>query len=123
MSYRAYYPKRGDLIHMTFLPTAGHEMADRQYAFVLSAASYSRKSAMAVVCVITSRVRGGPFEVAVPPDPLPPKAGIGKVQSVILADSVRQVDYRKRESVFVAAAPRALVNAVLDKLLAVLEDD
>ena len=31
VSYRAYTPNRGDLIHVNFSPSAGHEMADRHY--------------------------------------------------------------------------------------------
>jgi len=98
-------------------------MADRHYALVLSPLSYNRKSRMAVVCAITSRVRGWPLEVRLPPDLLPPKAGVGAVISVVVADAVRQVDYREREISFVAEAPRAVVDEVLDRLLAVLEDD
>lgn len=123
MSYRAYHPKRGDLVHLNFSPSSGHEMADRHYALVLSASAYNRKAGMAVVCAITSRVRGGPFEVAVPSGLLPPKSGVGVVSSVIVADAVRQVDYREREIAFVKAAPRELVEEVLDRLLAVLEDE
>ena len=51
------------VVHLNFSPSAGHEMADRHCALVLSPASYNRKSGMAIVCAITSRVRGGPFEV------------------------------------------------------------
>ena len=29
MSHRTYVPRRGDLIHMNFSPSAGHEMAGR----------------------------------------------------------------------------------------------
>ncbi|HEY7120857.1 MAG TPA: type II toxin-antitoxin system PemK/MazF family toxin [Tepidisphaeraceae bacterium] len=123
MSYRTYHPKRGDLVHLNFSPSAGHEMADRHYALVLSPASYNRKSGMAIVCAITSRARGGPFEVQLPPGLLPPKAGVGAVSSVIVADAVRQVDYRERETALVATAPRDVVEEVLDKLLAVLEGD
>jgi mRNA interferase MazF len=123
VSYRSYTPKRGDLVHLNFSPSAGHEMADRHYALVLSPLSYNRKSRMAVVCAITSRVRGWPLEVRLPPDLLPPKAGVGAVTSVVVADAVRQVDYREREIAFVAEAPRAVVDEVLDRLLAVLEDD
>jgi mRNA interferase MazF len=123
MSYRAYHPKRGDFVHVNFSPSAGHEMADRHYALVLSPASYNRKSGMAVVCAITSRVRGGPFEVAVPVGLLPDKKGVGAVTSVIVADSVRQIDYREREAAFVVTAPRALVEDVLDRLFAVLEEE
>jgi mRNA interferase MazF len=123
MSFRAYHPKRGDLVHLNFSPSAGHEMADRHYAIVLSPASYNRKTGMVVVCAITSRARGGPFEVDVPPGLLPEKRGVGLVTSVILTDAVRQVDYRERETALVSAAPRALVEEVLDRLFAVLEED
>jgi mRNA interferase MazF len=123
VSYRAYHPKRGDLVHLNFSPSAGHEMADRHYGLVLSPASYNRKRGMAIVCAITSRVRGGPFEVALPPGLLPEKKGVGAVDSVVVADAVRQVDYRERETEFVTAAPREVVEEVLDKLLAVLEDE
>jgi mRNA-degrading endonuclease toxin of MazEF toxin-antitoxin module len=78
---------------------------------------------MAVVCGITRRVRGSSFEVALPDELLPPKANVGPVKSVILSDAVRQVDYRERECAFVAAAPKAVVEEVLDKLFAVLEED
>jgi mRNA interferase MazF len=122
VSYRSYTPKRGDLVHMNFSPSSGHEMADRHYALVLSADSYNKRARMAVVCPITSKVRGWPFEVMLPVGLLPPKKGLGEVDSVIVADAVRQVDYREREMAFVAAAPRKVVEEVLDKLLAVLED-
>jgi mRNA interferase MazF len=123
MSFRAYHPRRGDLVHLNFSPSAGHEMADRDYALVLSPASYNRKTGMAVVCAITSRTRGGPFEVELPPGLLPDKRGVGPITSVILTDAVRQVDYRERETAFVTTAPRALVEEVLDRLFAVLEED
>jgi mRNA interferase MazF len=123
VSYRAYHPKRGDLVHLNFSPSAGHEMADRHYALVLSPATYSRKTGMAIVCAITSRVRGGPFEVAVPSGLLPLKAGVGGVRSVIVSDAVRQVDYREREAAFVATAPREVVDEVLDRLLAAMEEE
>jgi len=108
---------------MNFSPSAGHEMADRHYAIVLSALSYNRKSRMAVVCAITSRARGWPFEVELPANLLPPKQGVGAVNSVIVADAVRPVDYHEREIAFIAEAPRAVVEEVLDKLLAVLEEE
>jgi mRNA interferase MazF len=123
MSYRSYIPKRGDLVHMNFSPSAGHEMADRHYALVMSPESYNRKSRMAVVCAITSRVHGWPFEVELPAGLLPHKAGVGAVRSVIVADAVRQIDHREREIQPIAAAPREVVEEVLDKLLTVLEDD
>jgi hypothetical protein len=54
---------------------------------------------------------------------LPPKAGVGDVNSVVVSDAVRQFDFREREMAFVAKAPRQIVDEVLDKLLTVLEED
>ena len=122
VGYRTYVPKRGDLVHMNFSPSSGHEMADRHYALVISADAYNRKARMALVCPITSHARGWPYEVAVPKGLLPAKKGIGAVDSVVLADALKQVDYREREVEFVASGPRELVEEVLDKLLTVVEE-
>jgi len=123
MSYRTYLPKRGDLVHLNFSPSRGHEMADRHYALVISAESYNRRSRMAIVCPITSRVRGWPFEVELPTGLLPAKRGDAETASVIVADAVRQIDYRERETEFVAIAPQEVVEEVLDKLMVVCEEE
>ena len=122
MSYRAYFPKRGDLVHLNFSPSAGHEMADRHYALVLSNDQYNKRTGMAIVAPITSRIRGWPFEVPVPPGLLPDKKGAA-VKSILHADIARHVDFREREMTFINSAPRELVEEVLDKLLTVLEAD
>src|SRR5215217_364177 len=108
---------------MNFSPSSGHEMADRHYALVISASTYNRKTRMAVVCPVTSRVHGWPWEVEINPGLLPPKKGVGEVTSVVVADAVRQVDYRELEMAFVATAPRDVLEEVLDKLLALLEEE
>jgi mRNA interferase MazF len=122
-SYRTYVPKRGDLVHMNFSPSSGHEMADRHYALVLSAHGYNRKSRMAIVCPITSHPRDWPYEVPVPAGLLPEKKGVGKVESVVLSDGVKQVDYREREVEFVAEGPKELVEEVLDQMLTAVEEE
>ncbi len=123
MSHRFYHPSRGDLVHINFSPSAGHKMADRHYAIVLSPLEYNRKSGMAIVCAITSRIRGGPFEIEVPAGLLPEKKGVGAVRSVIVADAVRQVDYRERECAFISSVLPHFVEDVVDRLFAVLEDE
>jgi len=122
VSYRAYVPKRGDLVHMNFSPSAGHELADRHYALIISQSAYSSKSGMAIVCGITSHPRGWPFEVLLPAGLLPDKKGVGLVSSVILADAIRQIDYRHREMEFVATCPREVIEDVLDKLYTITEE-
>jgi mRNA interferase MazF len=122
MSFRTYVPKRGDLVHLNFSPSAGHEMADRHYALVLSRDEYNNRTGMAYVVPITSRIRGWPFEVPLPAGLLPDKHGAGIVKSILHADVARHVDYREREMAFVNRAPPELVEEVLDLLLEVLQE-
>ena len=123
MSYRAYTPERGDIIHLNSSPSAGHEMAGRHYALVVSATSYNKRAKMALVCPITSRVRGWPFEVKVPAGLLPAKRNVGEVSSVIITDAVRQMDFRQRDAEFIAKAPKDIVEQVVDMIFATMEPD
>ncbi len=61
-----YVPGRGDLIWLTFRPQAGREQSGRRPALVLSPVDYNGRSGLAVVCPVTSRAKGYPFEVQVP---------------------------------------------------------
>jgi mRNA interferase MazF len=82
----AFVPDTGDLLWLTFDPQAGHEQAGRRPALVLSPRIYNAKSSLALVCPITNRVKGYPFEVAV-------AAGKGTT-GVILADHVKSIDWK-----------------------------
>ncbi len=79
---------------------------------------------MAIVCMITSTVRGYPYEVAVPPDLLPLKKEWGRVSSVIIADSVqdRLTIANARRNLYPALRSESLVEEVLDRLLTALEE-
>jgi mRNA interferase MazF len=121
MAYRTYVPERGDIVHLNFSPSAGHEMAGPHYALVLSPDLYNRKSEMCLLVPITNRIRGGPFEVPLPKGILPPKSDTGEVDSVILSDAVRQVDYRERSATKVGSCPRATIDAVIEQTLAILD--
>ncbi len=101
-------PERGDLVWLDFDPQAGHEQAGRRPALVLSPAAYHNRTRLAVVCPITTRVKGFPFEV-----PLP--AGL-PVSGVILADHVKSVDRAARQLEVAGQAPESVVQEVLAKL-------
>lgn len=94
-------------------------MAGPHYALILSDRDYARVTGYALACPITSHPREWPFEVAVPRGLLPPKAGLA-VDSVILADAVRQIDFRERSASFVAKASPEVVAAVLARVAALL---
>lgn len=75
---------------------------------MLSPAAYNGKVGLALLCPITSQVKGYPFEVAVPP-------GFG-LAGVILADQVKSLDWRRRSTTVVGALPSETVAAVLRKI-------
>ena len=105
-------PERGDLIWLSFTPQSGREQAGRRPALVVSPSTYNSKVGLALVCPITSRVKGYPFEVALPE--------VGPVPGVVLADQLRSLDWRSREAELIAKAPTAVVERVLQLVGALL---
>lgn len=110
----AYVPERGDVVWMTFSPQAGHEQAGRRPAVVLSPSRYNVRVGLALVCPITTRAKGYPFEVAIP-------SGLD-VTGVVLADQVKSLDWRARHAEFSCSLPVATTNGVLRKAARLLSD-
>ncbi|MBN1947319.1 MAG: endoribonuclease MazF [Bradymonadales bacterium] len=111
----SYVPERGDVVWLSFTPRAGHEQAGRRPALVLSPHVYNGKVGLAIVCPITSHVKGYPFEV-----PLP--SGLS-VSGVVLADQLKSLDWRQRNAELIVRIPVGVVAQVLDRLEVLLFDD
>lgn len=94
--------ERGDIVWLEFTPTKGHEQSGRRPALVLSPKEYNEKTNLALVCPITSKAKGYPFEV-----PL-----TGKIHGVILADQLRSVDWNERRAERAGKASPATVERV-----------
>lgn len=107
-----WVPERGDVVWVDMDPQVGHEQSGRRPALVLSPARYNARAGLAVVCPITSRVKGYPFEVSIP-DGLP-------VSGVVLSDQARSVDWRLRRAEFGCAAPSECVDEAAIKLTRLL---
>jgi mRNA interferase MazF len=105
---RRYVPSRGDVVWISFHPHAGHEQAGRRPALVLSPASYNGKVGLALLCPITSQVKGYPFEVSIPPG--------SKVSGVVLSDQVKSLDWRARKAELLCRVPYRATLEVLEKL-------
>jgi mRNA interferase MazF len=108
----AFVPGGGELIWLTFDPQAGHEQAGRRRAVVLSPKSYNLKSGLALVCPVTSQIKGYPFEVPVP-------SGCG-ADGVILADHVKSLDWKARRAERIGRVPTSTLNEVLARLAPLL---
>jgi mRNA interferase MazF len=108
----AYIPQRGDIVWITFNPQTGHEQAGRRPALVLSPAAYNDRVGLAILCPITSRVKGYPFEVLIP-------EGM-EIQGAILSDQVKSLDWRARRAELGCTLPPRTVEEVLRKLSTLL---
>ncbi len=75
-------PRRGDIITVDLNPTRGREQKGVRPALVISRDEFNTKTGTAIICPITSRVRGGPFEITVAGE---------KTSGVILVNQVRTV--------------------------------
>ena len=111
----SYVPKRGDLVWLTFDPQVGHEQARRRPAFVLSPEAYNRKTSLFLACPVTSRVKGYPFEVALP-------AGL-PVSGVILADQIKSLDWKVRKARFAAKVTSEVIEDVVALILPLIDEE
>jgi mRNA interferase MazF len=101
-------PVRGDVVWIEMAPAVGHEQTGRRPAVVVTQASYNSTVGLAIVCPITSQVKGYPFEV-----PLPDGLGI---EGVVLADQARCCDWRGRGATLACHLPDSVTDAVLQRL-------
>lgn len=123
MARQSYTPDRGHLVHLNLSPSAGRELTGPHYALVLSSKSYNRATGLVICVAITSRIRGGPFEVLLPAGHLPAKAGAGEVDSVILCDALRQLDYRERSMELIGKCPGSLLDEVTLRALSLIDPE
>ena len=108
-------PQRGDIVWIDRQPQAGPEQAARRPALVLSPASYNGKVGLALLCPVTSRLKGNPFEVVLPEDL--------SVTGAVLADQVKSLDWRAHRAEVACVAPPGVVRDVQVRIRALLEDE
>jgi mRNA interferase MazF len=85
---RSYVPDSGDIVWISFDPQAGREQAGHRPAVVLSPAAYNAKTSLMVCCPMTTQIKNYPFEVVIS----------AEKSSVVLADQIKSVDWRKRRA-------------------------
>jgi mRNA interferase MazF len=108
-----YCPDAGDLVWIDLDPTRGHEQSGHRPAIVLTPREYNVRSGLCIMCPITSRARGYPFEVAL--------SQAHAISGVILADQVRSVSWEKRYVKMAGAASIELLDEVRERLAVLLQ--
>lgn len=105
----SYVPHRGDVIWIDLDPRVGHEQSGKRPALVISADISNVR--LAVICPITSRVKGLLFET--------PLVGT-KTHGVVLAIHVRSIDFSSRGAKFIERVPKQLVDDVAKKVSVII---
>lgn len=105
---KLWVPERGEAIWIDMDPQAGHEQRGRHPAMVLSPSQYNGKVGLALLCPITSHIKGYPFEVLLPDD--------HDLHGVVLSDQVKSLDWRARRAEVIRPLPQSVVKEVLSKL-------
>lgn len=103
----SYVPDRGDIVWIQMNPQAGREQAGHRPAFIVSPKVYNGKVGLALMCPITSKQKGYPFEV---------KVDGHTTKGVVLADQVKSLDWRARGVRFEERADDNTIAEVLAKI-------
>ena len=107
-----YFPDRGDIVWLNFTPQTGHEQKGKRPALIVSPKIYNEKTSLCVCLPITSKVKGYPFEVALP-------LGL-KIEGVILSDQIKNLDYVARDVSFICKVPHEVLVKVQKNVLALV---
>ena len=108
-------PERGDVMWLQFNPQAESEQSGRRPALVISPRSYNQRVGLAILCPITSRIKGYPFEVELP-------QGM-KTEGAILCDQIKSLDWRVRNAKRIGSVPLAVMQEVTARILAIVDPE
>lgn len=109
---KIYVPDKGDIVWLDFDPQAGHEQRGRRPALVVSHKSYNEKVGLGILCPITSKEKGYPFEV---------KVSGKKINGCVLSDQIKSLDWKIREVEFIEKAADEVVDRVIDIIKVIIE--
>jgi len=112
---KSRFPDRGDIVIIDLKPVRGHEQGGNpRPVLVLSPYEYNVRSGLCLVVPFTSQKKGYPFEVDCEKYSM-------KTSGVVLADAIRNIDWRARNARFIEQADEDLISEVMSKLLTLLD--
>lgn len=101
MTNADYVPERGDIVWMVLEPRVGHEQAGLRPVIVISPKELALHTNITVICPITSKVIGLPYEIVL---------ANTKTNGAILPFHVRSVDFRSRKASYIEKAPEEILK-------------
>lgn len=99
-----YVPDRGDIIQLSFDPSAGQEIMKRRPCVVLSRKAFNQHTGFALVAPITSKIRRIKLEVVL--------SAQMKTEGAALIHQIRSVDFQARHAKFIESSSEAFIKQV-----------
>lgn len=96
-----YVPDYADIVWVVLEPRVGHEQSGRRPAIVISTKDFSFHTSLSVMCPITSKTKGLPFEV---------KLDGTNTEGAVLPIHVKSLDYVARKAKFIEKAPKEIAD-------------
>jgi mRNA interferase MazF len=108
-----YIPSRGDIVKLNFDPTLGREQAGYRPALIITAQAFNRATHLALVCPITSQIKGFKLEVVIPDGLV--------TRGVILAFQVKTIDWQKQQVKYIESLPAETMDEVTARLQTLID--
>ncbi len=107
-----YIPHRGDIVKLSLDPTLGREQAGYRPALIVTTKQFNQATRLALVCPITSKIKGFDLEVVLPE---------GLITSgAVLTFQVKTIDWFERQIRYVESLPEEVIEEVMSKLQVLL---
>ena len=114
MKSGSYVPDRGDIVWLDFNPQTGHEQRGKRPALIVSPKIYNQKTSLCLCLPITSKIKGYPFEVALPENL--------QINGVVLSDQVKNLDFVARKVTFICKAPKSVMQNAQQNIVALITE-
>jgi mRNA interferase MazF len=110
----SYVPDYGDIVWIVLEPRIGNEQSGRRPAIVISSKKFAEHTSLAIMCPITSRIKGLPFEIELKGT---------KTIGAVLPIHVKSMDWTACKVKFIEKAPRKLTTVVSQSVGAIIALD
>jgi mRNA interferase MazF len=108
-----YIPARGDIVKLDFNPALGQEQAGYRPALIVTSKQFNQATRLALVCSITSQIKGFNLEVVLPD-------GLRTV-SAVLTFQVKTIDWWERRVKYIESLPNEIMDEVAARLHAMID--
>lgn len=114
----AYLPHRGDIVHLDFDPSSGRETKGPHFGFVLSGKVFNQQG-LAFICPIS---QGAAAEARTYGTVVTLMGAGTDTQGSVHCHQLKSLDWRSRNARFKETAPPPIVEDVLARMDAILQD-